>query len=168
MTERVRYAELRAPFGSLFVAASDKGICNISLGELSRKEFMEQLRDGLGQEPVEDRAHFRRLLGDLKRYFSGEAVEFTHRLDISRFTDFQERVWLEVKKIPRGETRTYGQVAEAIGSPRACRAVGQALRANPVPIVVPCHRVIGSNGSLTGFGSGLSTKEWLLGLEGAR
>lgn len=137
----------------------------MSLGDVSRKVFVEQLRDGLGQEPVEDSAHFKRLREDLERYFSGEPVEFAQRVDLCLATDFQKRVWLETRKIPYGETRTYKQIAELVGSPRAYRAVGQALGANPVPILVPCHRVIGSSGSLTGFGSGLKTKEWLLRLE---
>ncbi len=168
MAERLWYTEFRAPFGSVFAAATQRGICKISLGDVSREEFVGQLRDALGQEPVEDRVHFKGLLDDLKRCFSGEAVELDYPTDLSGTTDFQRRVWSETKKIPRGETRTYSQVAEAIGSPRAYRAVGQALGANPVPMIIPCHRVIGSDGSLTGFGSGLGTKEWLLRLEGAR
>lgn len=166
MTDKLRYAEFRAPFGSLFAAATEKGICSISLGDLSGSVFVKQLRDRLGQEPVEDRAHFKGLLEDLERYFSGERVEFSQPVDFCRATDFQKRVWLETRKIPYGETRTYKQIAELVGKPRAYRAVGQALGSNPVPIIVPCHRVIGRNGSLTGFGSGLKTKEWLLRLEG--
>jgi methylated-DNA-[protein]-cysteine S-methyltransferase len=102
----------------------------------------------------------------LHAYFSGTLRRFELPLDM-RGTDFQMRVWRQLETIPYGETRSYSQVAEAIGAGRAVRAVGAANGANPVPIVVPCHRVIGSNGKLTGYGGGLPLKKRLLALEGA-
>jgi methylated-DNA-[protein]-cysteine S-methyltransferase len=102
----------------------------------------------------------------LRAYFAGALREFLLPLDIEG-TDFQKRVWRQVVIIPYGETCSYLQIAAAIGSPRAVRAVGAANGANPVPIVIPCHRVIGANGKLVGYGGGLALKRRLLELEGA-
>jgi methylated-DNA-[protein]-cysteine S-methyltransferase len=102
----------------------------------------------------------------LRAYFAGALREFSLPLDMQG-TEFQKRVWGQVAAIPYGETRSYLQIAQALGSPRAVRAVGAANGANPVPIVVPCHRVIGAKGSLVGYGGGLAMKRRLLELEGA-
>jgi len=102
----------------------------------------------------------------LRAYFAGQLRQFDLPLDM-RGTDFQLRVWRELEGIPYGETRSYSQVAAAIGTPQAVRAVGAANGANPIPIVVPCHRVIGSGGKLVGYGGGLPLKKRLLALEGA-
>ena len=102
----------------------------------------------------------------LRAYFGGRLRRFDIPLDL-RGTDFQLRVWRELERIPYGETRSYLQIADAIGAPRAVRAVGAANGANPIPIVVPCHRVIGSSGKLVGYGGGLPLKKRLLQLEGA-
>jgi O-6-methylguanine DNA methyltransferase len=102
----------------------------------------------------------------LRAYFGGELRQFDLPLDL-RGTDFQLRVWRELESIPYGETRSYSQIAAAIGAPQAVRAVGAANGANPIPIVVPCHRVIGSGGKLVGYGGGLPLKKRLLELEGA-
>ena len=105
-------------------------------------------------------------LRQLRAYFAGQLRRFELPLDL-RGTDFQLRVWRELERIPYGETRSYLQIAEAIGAPRAVRAVGAANGANPIPIVVPCHRVIGASGKLVGYGGGLPLKKRLLQLEGA-
>ena len=102
----------------------------------------------------------------LRAYFSGKLRRFDLPLDL-RGTEFQLRVWRELETIPFGETRSYGQIAAAIDAPRAVRAVGAANGANPIPIVVPCHRVIGAAGTLVGYGGGLPLKKRLLELEGA-
>ena len=102
----------------------------------------------------------------LRAYFAGQLRRFDLPLDM-RGTDFQIRVWRELENIPYGETRSYSQVAAAIGAPQAVRAVGAANGANPIPIIVPCHRVIGSSGKLVGYGGGLPLKKRLLALEGA-
>jgi methylated-DNA-[protein]-cysteine S-methyltransferase len=102
----------------------------------------------------------------LAAYFAGQLTRFTVPLDF-RGTDFQRRVWAELIAIPYGETRSYGQIARAIGRPAASRAVGAANGRNPISIIAPCHRVVGSNGSLTGFAGGLAVKERLLALERA-
>lgn len=114
---------------------------------------------------VHDEGRLTAVAAQLREYFAGKRRSFDLPLAPAG-TAFQQRVWDELKRIPFGETRTYGQIAAAIGSPRACRAVGGANGANPIPVIVPCHRVIGSDGSLTGFGSGLPVKRFLLQLEG--
>ncbi|MSR62988.1 MAG: methylated-DNA--[protein]-cysteine S-methyltransferase [Planctomycetes bacterium] len=112
--------------------------------------------------PDERRAQ--KVLGQLRRYFAGELTEFT--LDLAPTgTDFQKRVWAELVKIPYGETTSYSELARRAGSPAAVRAVGSANGANPIPIIVPCHRVIGADGTLTGYAGGLERKRALLELE---
>jgi methylated-DNA-[protein]-cysteine S-methyltransferase len=103
----------------------------------------------------------------VQRYFLGEPVDFqSEMLDTSEATEFELRVWECVRAIPRGEVRSYGWVARQVGSPRGARAIGRVMATNPVPIVVPCHRVVGHNGQLTGFGGGLDMKRRLLDMEG--
>jgi len=104
----------------------------------------------------------------LQAYAGGQPVRFACRLDLSSGTPFQQEVWRALRTIPRGETRSYAWVARRIGKPKAVRAVGAACGANPIPIIVPCHRVIASDGSLGGFSGGLALKRRLLELEGAR
>jgi methylated-DNA-[protein]-cysteine S-methyltransferase len=108
-----------------------------------------------------------KLARQLKAYLSGKPVRFGGRLDLSFGTPFQQKVWRAMLAIPRGQTRSYAWIAKKIGKPKAVRAVGAACGANPVPIVVPCHRVVASDGSLGGFGGGLALKKQLLKLEGA-
>ena len=103
----------------------------------------------------------------LRRYLEGEPVDFPDKLDLVEMTRFQQNVLQVVRTIPYGETRSYGWVANKLGLPKAVRGVGQALARNPLPIVIPCHRVINSNGSLGGFGGGVEIKEFLLRLEQA-
>jgi methylated-DNA-[protein]-cysteine S-methyltransferase len=103
----------------------------------------------------------------LRRYFDGEPVAFDEPLDPGIGTAFQRRVWAATRAIPRGQTRTYGQLAREVGSPGAARAVGQAMAHNPWPVIVPCHRVVGHDGRLTGFGGGLAMKERMLAMEHA-
>jgi methylated-DNA-[protein]-cysteine S-methyltransferase len=104
---------------------------------------------------------------ELERYFAGRQRNFTFDLDL-RGTDFQRRCWQALLKIPFGETRTYAEIARTVGQPRGFRAVGMANHDNPVAIVVPCHRVIASDGTLGGYGGGLPAKRWLLELEGVK
>ena len=114
--------------------------------------------------PTEDHPHLRQLERELQEYFSGERQEFDVPLDTPT-TPFRQRVWDELRTIPYGETRTYAQQAQRIGQPTATRAVASANGQNRVAIVIPCHRVIGSDGSLTGYAGGLARKQWLLDLE---
>jgi methylated-DNA-[protein]-cysteine S-methyltransferase len=120
-----------------------------------------------GIEVVEDAGRTAEVRRQLAEYFAGERREFALRL-APEGTPFERSVWDELLAIPFGATRSYGEIAQAIGRPGAARAVGRANGANPIPIVVPCHRVIGADGSLTGFGGGLAAKSHLLALEGRR
>lgn len=139
---------------NLRLVASENGICRISVGGSGAPEG----RGGAGHALLVDAA------GQLRAYFAGELREFRLPLDLAG-TDFQLRVWRQLLTIPYGETRSYDGIARAIGAPRAVRAVGAANGANPVLIVVPCHRVIGGNGKLVGYGGGIALKRRLLDLE---
>ncbi len=116
------------------------------------------------QKWINDRAPFMEACSQLDAYFAAELKEFDLPL-LPKGTAFQENVWKALTEIPYGETWSYGQLAAHIGKPKASRAVGAANGQNPIPVIIPCHRVIGSSGKLTGFGGGLKTKQYLLGLE---
>lgn len=151
--------------GRIYVAASEKGLCLLSLPSHPVESFFEKVMvrfqpHFFTQNPVP----FQDLYQQLDRYLNGHKVVFKVALDVQG-TPFQVQVWEALKDIPYGETRSYGEIARAVHSPRAYRAVGQANHNNPVPVVVPCHRVIGSGGGLVGFGGGLPVKEKLLDLE---
>jgi methylated-DNA-[protein]-cysteine S-methyltransferase len=153
------YKLIASPVGKLKLVASDKGLVAI----LWEKDSPRRVRL---HEPVENKEHpilveTERQLGE---YFVGKRKAFSIALDM-RGTRFQKDVWEALLAIPFGETRSYGQLAKQLGNPRASRAVGAANGRNPVSIIVPCHRVIGSSGKLTGFAGGLGTKAHLLGLE---
>ena len=140
----------------LLLVASASGIRTIQFGPHPASEGQRNAGNPLLMEAARQ----------LQAYFDGQLREFQLPLDVQG-TDFQKRVWGQVAAIPYGETRSYLQISTALGSPRAVRAVGAANGANPVPIVVPCHRVIGAKGSLVGYGGGLGMKKRLLELEGA-
>lgn len=154
--------------GWVGIAASQTGLVGLTLPQPTEAAALEQLRERYG--PLEpDDGRLASLQARLRAYFGGEPVSFDDvPLDTRGVgTEFQRRVWEATRAIPRGETRTYGQLAREIGSPGAARAVGQALARNPWPIIVPCHRVVGHDGRLTGFGGGLKMKQRLLRMEGA-
>lgn len=154
-----RYSRLPSPVGDLLLVGD--GSClqmiGFSQGKGSRSPDRRWVEDDAALAPVRCQ---------LEEYFAGTRQIFELALAPGG-TEFQQAVWNALRDIPFGETRSYGQIAEQIGRPRAVRAVGAANGANPLPIVVPCHRVIGANGKLTGFGGGLPAKEQLLALEGA-
>lgn len=118
-------------------------------------------------EAVEEAGVLPELAERLCRYFDRQPVEFADGLDVSSGTPFQQRVWQAARRIPWGQTRSYGWIAAEIGQPGAARAVGQALGRNPLPVIIPCHRVLASDGKLGGFSGGLEVKRRLLALEGA-
>ena len=151
-----------SPVGVLGIAVETDAICRISFGKLP-----EELTGLAGYEEKETPIH-REAKRQLDEYFAGERQVFELPLTILKGTDFQRRVWDELREIPYGQTRSYKEIAEVAGSPKGCRAVGMANRNNPIPIVIPCHRVIGSNGSLVGFMGGekrIELKEQLLIIE---
>jgi O-6-methylguanine DNA methyltransferase len=153
--------------GWVGLAFSKKGLRSATLPQTSANAAEEELRRRGAGEPIDATE-----AGDwpqlLRRYASGEPVSFSDGLDLDQGTPFQRRVWQTLLEIPRGETRSYRWVAEQIGRSEAARAVGQAVGANPLAIVVPCHRVVASDGGLGGYGGGLALKERLLRIEGAR
>jgi methylated-DNA-[protein]-cysteine S-methyltransferase len=154
------YKLMKSPVGELKLVASDKGLAAI----LWEKDNPRRVR----LSPVSEDNNNPLLLEterQLNDYFSGKRKSFSVKLDF-KGTDFQKKVWAALLTIPFGETRSYGQIARQIKSPKAVRAVGAANGKNPISIIAPCHRVIGSTGKLTGFAGGLETKACLLALEG--
>lgn len=165
--DKAYYGIFDSSLGVICVASTEKGVCKIALPKEGEKDFFEWLRTHFSpQDVIEDRSKNEGVLAELESYLAGELREFQSPLDL-RGTEFQRKVWREVKAIPYGTTRSYRDIAERIGHPRAYRAVGAANRANPIPVIVPCHRVIGRDGSLRGYGGGVAMKERLLRLEGA-
>ncbi len=155
------------PVGRLFVALDETGLRLVTWAEDWEEARLRALRRGADQVG-RDAAWTAEAVSQLREYFSGQRRQFTLPLSWVGLTPFQRQVLQATFRIPYGQTRTYGELAAAIGRPRAARAVGQAQGANPMPIVVPCHRVLGANGRLTGYGGGhgLETKIWLLRHEG--
>jgi methylated-DNA-[protein]-cysteine S-methyltransferase len=157
-------AAVRCRAGWLALARSPAGIASVRLPFARRGEAVEALAGVRCIEADRDDL-LARAASELAAYFEGERVAFLLPIDLQTATPFRRRVLGRVVQVPYGEVVSYGQVARSIGSPGAARAVGQAMAANPVPILVPCHRVIGSGGGLTGFGGGLALKAALLALE---
>ena len=175
MMETLSSRVLPSPVGPLFLAASDKGLVALEFearlpGQQSIRPNPRNLRQEQTKEQKvafeESASAMRPYQAQLEEYFSGKRREFTFPLDI-RGSDFQLACWRALLAIPYGETRSYADIARAVGKSHAFRAVGMANNRNPLAIVVPCHRVIASDGSLCGYGGGLETKRWLLELEGA-
>jgi O-6-methylguanine DNA methyltransferase len=143
------------------------GICAVRLGDGQPEGFFAWLARHISTEPPrEDSTVLAHALVQLREYFCRTRREFDLALD-ARGTPFQRAVWAEIARIPYGATTTYGEIARRVGRPRAARAVGGAVGANPLPILIPCHRVIGARGSLTGYAAGLAMKAALLQLEDA-
>lgn len=157
MTGVVDYVWEESPVGRLLIAADAKGLRQVLFAagrsEVAPRPGWREDATGLGEA-----------VRQLRAYFEGRLRAFDLPL-APEGTPFQQRVWRELLNIPYGETISYGELARRVGNPAASRAVGLANGANPISIVIPCHRVIGSNGKLTGYGGGLKNKEWLLALE---
>jgi methylated-DNA-[protein]-cysteine S-methyltransferase len=154
----MRYTLVPSPLGEVLIAGDEAGLRRIVF-----QEGTHPMR--IGRDWVRDASELREAVEQLAAYFAGKLREFDLRLAPSG-TAFQLRVWEELRRIPYGETRSYGEIARALGFPKGSRAVGAANGRNPLPIVVPCHRVIGASGKLTGYHGGLQLKVGLLELEG--
>jgi methylated-DNA-[protein]-cysteine S-methyltransferase len=146
-----------SPYGPLTLVADDGVLCGLYMTDQRHRPPEETFG-------TRDDTLFAQAEEQLKAYFAGELKEFTVELRLTG-TPFQRGVWDQLRRIPYGETRTYGQLADALGTPTASRAVGLANGRNPIGIIVPCHRVIGANGGLTGYGGGLERKQRLLDFE---
>lgn len=151
------FSALASPIGPLALLASTRGLTEIRFANHSQARVTT--RDKRNE-------YIDTAIKQLKEYFAGNRQVFDLTLDEGG-TDFQRSVWAQLRAIPFGETASYGAIAKAINNPKAARAVGMANNRNPMPIITPCHRVIGSDGSLTGFGGGLDVKRWLLDHERA-
>ena len=156
----VHYSRMASPVGPLLLAASERGLRILQFDRGKLPKFSS------GETWIESEVVLRLYAGQLQAYFRGELRRFTCPLDLQG-TEFQKKCWEALLAIPYGKTCSYAELARKVGSPRAFRAVGQANHNNPVAIIVPCHRVIGANGSLTGYGGGMAVKEFLLRLEAA-
>jgi methylated-DNA-[protein]-cysteine S-methyltransferase len=150
----VRYDVTDSPVGELFLASTPRGLCRISYSVEGQDEVVARLFGA------------RVLRSPLDEYFAGRRHDFDLPLDL-RVAPFHEQVLRELARVPYGRVDTYGHLAALVGRPKAARAVGTVMNRNPLPIVLPCHRIVGANGSLTGYGGGLPAKKLLLELEGA-
>jgi AraC family transcriptional regulator of adaptative response/methylated-DNA-[protein]-cysteine methyltransferase len=163
--QRIRYCTFPSPLGTVLIAASDKGLCSVKLGDeparLASLLLEEFSQADLSERPLPD------LQQKILAFIDGEASLARVPLDI-RGTVFQRRVWETLRRIPRGETRTYRDIARTIGAPRAVRAVGSACGANPVALAVPCHRAVRTDGGMGGYAWGIQRKRKLLALEKKR
>jgi len=167
--EKVYYAGIETPLGTVWAAATEKGLVQVHASG-TEEAFLSELRGRVEAELMHDPGRFDGLRRQLEAWSEGEPVIFDLPLDL-RGTEFQKEVWRSIHAIPHGKLSSYGRLAEAIGRPRAARAVGNAVGANPCGIVIPCHRVVWSNGGLGGFGGGfdperLNNKRRLLMTEG--
>jgi AraC family transcriptional regulator of adaptative response/methylated-DNA-[protein]-cysteine methyltransferase len=161
---RIGYRVVVSPLGRLLVAATPRGVCMVSLGD-SDRALVAALRDEYPAAEVRpEGARLARWIAPLARSLGGGAAPPDVPLDV-RATAFQGRVWRALRAIPRGQTRTYGEIARSLGRPGAARAVGRACASNPVAIAIPCHRAVGENGSLTGYRWGVERKRRLLASE---
>jgi len=155
--------------GLMGIGVSEKGLCFVSMGHASESEIWEALRTQFPKDQITNNpGHVALARKQLNEYLHGWRRNFDLPLDLDTCTPFQVKVLLAAQSIPYREIRSYGQLAQMINKPKASRAVGGALRRNPVPIVIPCHRVLASDGSLCGFSGGLELKRQLLKLEGAQ
>ena len=152
------FAEMDSPIGKIRIYACDKGITRVCIGQTP------SLKISYASSPSCVKTLLERALKELNEYFAGERCDFTIPVN-PRGTGFELKVWNTVRRIPYGETRTYKDIAAEIGRPRAFRAVGNALSRNPVPILIPCHRVVRSDGKLGGYTAGIKVKKYLLELE---
>ena len=163
----VAYAHVDSPIGRLTVASSAKGLVRVSFPREDETEVLDELATRVSPRVLEAPGRLDEVRRELDEYFEGKRTDFALPLDWSLVrSDFRLRVLEQTALIPYGHTLTYRQMATLAGNERAMRAAGTALGSNPIPVVVPCHRVIGSDGSLTGYGGGLEVKEQLLVLEG--
>jgi O-6-methylguanine DNA methyltransferase len=164
--EPVGVASLETAFGTLLLAASEHGLCRLALPPAKEHARFREWVARHGPQGPRGEKILARVKQELQEYLAGTCRQFTVSLDVAG-SEFFQRVWDVLKNIPYGQTLTYTDLAAKAGRPRASRAAGAACALNPVPLIIPCHRAVSSNGSLTGFGGGLAMKAALLRMEGA-
>jgi methylated-DNA-[protein]-cysteine S-methyltransferase len=162
----VAYSEIESPLGTWLAAMTERGLVRIAFNP-EEEHVLDELAERISPRVLKMPARFDDLRREFDEYFEGKRTEFDIDLDWQLVQGFNRRVLEATARIPYGRMSTYKTMATEAGSPRAARAAGNALHNNPIPLVVPCHRVIGSGGSLVGYGGGLPMKEFLLKLEGA-
>jgi methylated-DNA-[protein]-cysteine S-methyltransferase len=162
----VAIAPVDSPIGELFVAVTPRGLACVAFEDEDRDELLARLAQELSPRILEHAAATDTVRRELEEYFAGERRRFEVRLDRRLIHGIAREVLAATARVPFGRTTTYGELAEKIGNPKAARAVGNALGSNPIPIVVPCHRVLRTGGALGGYAGGLARKERLLRLEG--
>ncbi len=162
----VAYAKVDSPFGPLLLAATRRGLVRLNLPNYDPEETLEELAERVSPRLLEAPARLDDVRRQLDLYFEGRLTEFDLPLDWRLTDGFRKRAQRAIARIPYGQTRSYTEIAASAGNERAVRAAGTACGSNPIPIVVPCHRVLRSGGGLGGYGGGLPMKEALLELEG--
>jgi O-6-methylguanine DNA methyltransferase len=163
--ERLYYFSWRSGFGKIHAVSTSRGLCRLILDETDEPAFLRRIESEFRTRPVKSKKLMVRFRNELDRFLSGEAQSFHGPFDLIRGTVFDRKVWRTLLSIPYGQTRSYAWVARRIGRPRAFRAVGRSCGRNPIPIVIPCHRVVSKSGGLGGYTGGLQFKERLLHLE---
>ncbi len=163
----IAYTEFDSPVGRLLLAATPRGLVRITFPVEAPEKVLEQLAESISPRILESPAKLDQVRRELDRYFEGKLHDFEAPLDWQLTRGFYRKVLRATARIPYGQTRSYGEMASKAGSPRAVRAAGTALGSNPLPIIVPCHRVLRSGGALGGYGGGLDVKQALLELEGS-
>jgi methylated-DNA-[protein]-cysteine S-methyltransferase len=161
----VAYANVDSPFGPLLVAATPKGLVRVNLPTYDPEETLEELATRISPRVLEAPARLDEVRRELDLYFEGKLTEFDLPIDWQLTDGFRKKVQRAINRIPYGQTRSYTEMARSAGNERAVRAAGTACGSNPIPIVVPCHRVLRTGGGLGGYGGGLPMKEALLKLE---
>ena len=163
---RVAVDVMDSPLGPLWLAIGPKGVLAIHYGASGYDADLRRIVARYGPGVLRAPKRLDEVKRELDEYFSGKRTRFELSVDLSALTPFQQRVLAATKRVPFGRVRSYAEIAARAGIPTASRATGNALGANPIPIVVPCHRILGSDGSLHGYAGGLDRKRWLLRLEG--
>jgi len=165
---KIFYNTFKSPIGEILATKTEKGLSFISFPKNTWDKFLSALNKDKSIDLIENKNNFSSLNRNLKAYFSGRKVNFREKLDLTGGTDFQKRVWKAMLKIPYGETRSYSWLAQKAGGKNKARATGVACGANPIPIIIPCHRVIKSDKTIGGYSGGLGFKKKLLQIEGVK
>ena len=165
MDDGIEYYVFETDWGWMGAAGSSRGLAAVVLPQSAPGDVLAQLGE-MTSAGRQNESRFAAFAGDIGDYLAGKRVEFRASCDLAAATPFQRQVWSKAREIRYGESRSYSWIAVEIKNPRACRAVGQALGQNPLPIVIPCHRVLNAHGAVGGFSGGLDIKKRLLRLEG--